>query len=117
MSSAGEPRTRVQAAAAALAVRAEGLPDGRYLYVACPGIRNYLEFGGAGTVWEITTPGAEPAGLGASGAAGPALGAEAREHAAVDADPPAAGVHPLDGNEVRSHLERRARHVHGRSDL
>lgn len=29
-------------------VFAEGLPDGRYLYVACPGIRNYLEFGGAG---------------------------------------------------------------------
>jgi DNA-binding beta-propeller fold protein YncE len=24
------------------------LPDGRYLYVVCPGIRNYLEFGGAG---------------------------------------------------------------------
>jgi DNA-binding beta-propeller fold protein YncE len=23
-------------------------PDGRYLYVVCPGIRNYLEFGGAG---------------------------------------------------------------------
>src|SRR5438552_12918331 len=22
--------------------------DGRYLYVVCPGIRNYLEFGGAG---------------------------------------------------------------------
>ena len=25
-----------------------GLPDSRYLYVVCPGIRNYLEFGGAG---------------------------------------------------------------------
>jgi len=24
------------------------MPDGRYLYVVCPGIRNYLEFGGAG---------------------------------------------------------------------
>src|SRR5438874_13679516 len=24
------------------------LKDGRYLYVVCPGIRNYLEFGGAG---------------------------------------------------------------------
>jgi DNA-binding beta-propeller fold protein YncE len=24
------------------------LPDGRYLYVVCPGIRDYLEFGGAG---------------------------------------------------------------------
>jgi len=23
-------------------------PDHRYLYVVCPGIRNYLEFGGAG---------------------------------------------------------------------
>jgi DNA-binding beta-propeller fold protein YncE len=29
--------------------RAE-LKDGRYLYVVCPGIRNYLEFGGAGIV-------------------------------------------------------------------
>lgn len=27
---------------------AEPLPNGRYLYVACPGIRNYLEFGGHG---------------------------------------------------------------------
>jgi sugar lactone lactonase YvrE len=27
---------------------AEALPDGRYLYVVCPGIRDYLEFGGAG---------------------------------------------------------------------
>jgi DNA-binding beta-propeller fold protein YncE len=27
---------------------ADGLPDGRYLYVAAPGIRDYLEFGGAG---------------------------------------------------------------------
>lgn len=27
---------------------AEPLPDGRYLYVVCPGIRDYLEFGGAG---------------------------------------------------------------------
>jgi len=26
------------------------LPDGRYLYVVCPGIRNYLEFGGAGVL-------------------------------------------------------------------
>src|SRR5215475_15961358 len=24
------------------------MPDGRYLYVVCPGIRDYLEFGGAG---------------------------------------------------------------------
>src|SRR5262245_10235420 len=32
---------------AAAAARAE-LKDGRYLYVVCPGIRNYLEFGGAG---------------------------------------------------------------------
>jgi DNA-binding beta-propeller fold protein YncE len=31
-------------------VLADGLPDGRYLYVACPGIRNYLEFGGAGVL-------------------------------------------------------------------
>jgi len=30
------------------------LKDGRYLYVVCPGIRNYLEFGGAGIlVFEI----------------------------------------------------------------
>lgn len=29
---------------------AAGLPDGRYLYVAAPGIRNYLEFGGAGVL-------------------------------------------------------------------
>ena len=28
----------------------EGLPDGRYLYVAAPGVRNYLEFGGAGVL-------------------------------------------------------------------
>ena len=28
----------------------DGLPDGRYLYVAAPGIRNYLEFGGAGVL-------------------------------------------------------------------
>lgn len=27
---------------------AEPVPDGRYLYVVAPGIRNYLEFGGAG---------------------------------------------------------------------
>src|SRR6185295_121322 len=27
---------------------AEPLADGRYLYVVCPGIRSYLEFGGAG---------------------------------------------------------------------
>ena len=27
---------------------ADGLPDGRYLYVACPGIRDLPEFGGAG---------------------------------------------------------------------
>src|SRR5215212_2870056 len=32
------------------AARAGGLPDGRYLYVACPGIRDYLEFGGAGVL-------------------------------------------------------------------
>lgn len=30
------------------AMAAERLSDGRYLYVACPGIRNYLEFGGHG---------------------------------------------------------------------
>ncbi len=30
------------------ALSAEPLPNGRYLYVACPGIRNYLEFGGHG---------------------------------------------------------------------
>ena len=29
---------------------AESLPDGRYLYVAAPGVRNYLEFGGAGVL-------------------------------------------------------------------
>src|SRR6187455_2821820 len=29
-------------------VAAAAPPDGRYLYVVCPGIRNYLEFGGAG---------------------------------------------------------------------
>ena len=29
---------------------AGGLPDGRYLYAACPGIRDYLEFGGAGVL-------------------------------------------------------------------
>lgn len=28
--------------------RSAGLPDGRYLYVAVPGIRNYLEYGGHG---------------------------------------------------------------------
>jgi DNA-binding beta-propeller fold protein YncE len=27
---------------------AAAMPDGRYLYVVCPGIRDYLEFGGAG---------------------------------------------------------------------
>src|SRR5581483_12045137 len=33
----------------ALAACAEAaVKDGRYLYVVCPGIRNYLEFGGAG---------------------------------------------------------------------
>src|SRR3954447_26364303 len=32
----------------AISARADGLPDGRYLYVAAPGVRNYLEFGGAG---------------------------------------------------------------------
>src|SRR5262245_18847419 len=31
-----------------LAAAADSLPDGRYLYVVCPGIRDYLEFGGAG---------------------------------------------------------------------
>jgi DNA-binding beta-propeller fold protein YncE len=31
-----------------ISARADGLPDGRYLYVAAPGIRNLLEFGGAG---------------------------------------------------------------------
>jgi DNA-binding beta-propeller fold protein YncE len=35
---------------APLAVKADGLPDGRYLYVATPGIRDQLEFGGAGLV-------------------------------------------------------------------
>jgi DNA-binding beta-propeller fold protein YncE len=35
--------------AAALAASASAAPrDGRYLYVVCPGIRDYLEFGGAG---------------------------------------------------------------------
>lgn len=29
---------------------ADTLPNGRYLYVACPGIRNLLEFGGAGVL-------------------------------------------------------------------
>src|SRR6187431_2471822 len=29
-------------------LRAAAPKDGRYLYVVCPGIRNYLEFGGAG---------------------------------------------------------------------
>jgi DNA-binding beta-propeller fold protein YncE len=34
---------------AAMAASASAAPpDGRYLYVVCPGIRNYLEFGGAG---------------------------------------------------------------------
>lgn len=33
-----------------LAASADGLSDGRYLYVACPGIRNLLEFGGAGVL-------------------------------------------------------------------
>ena len=33
---------------APFAAQAEGLADGRYLYVAAPGIRNQLEFGGAG---------------------------------------------------------------------
>src|SRR5687767_4661093 len=28
--------------------QAQAPRDGRYLYVVCPGIRNYLEFGGAG---------------------------------------------------------------------
>jgi hypothetical protein len=31
-----------------ISARADGLPDGQYLYVAAPGIRNLLEFGGAG---------------------------------------------------------------------
>src|SRR5262249_13622990 len=31
-----------------ISARADGLPDGRYLYVAAPGIRNLLEFGGGG---------------------------------------------------------------------
>jgi sugar lactone lactonase YvrE len=35
---------------APLTAFADGLPDGRYLYVACPGIRNLLEFGGAGVL-------------------------------------------------------------------
>jgi sugar lactone lactonase YvrE len=35
---------------APLTAFADGLPDGRYLYAACPGIRNYLEFGGAGVL-------------------------------------------------------------------
>jgi DNA-binding beta-propeller fold protein YncE len=35
---------------APLSLRAEALPDGRYLYVAAPGIRNLLEFGGAGVL-------------------------------------------------------------------
>src|SRR5262245_55380089 len=34
----------------AIPARADGLPDGRYLYVAAPGIRNLLEFGGAGVL-------------------------------------------------------------------
>src|SRR5262245_18378728 len=33
-----------------VAAVADALPDGRYLYVAAPGIRNYLEFGGAGVL-------------------------------------------------------------------
>jgi sugar lactone lactonase YvrE len=33
-----------------ISAQADGLPDGRYLYVAVPGIRNYLEFGGAGVL-------------------------------------------------------------------
>ncbi|HKA07271.1 MAG TPA: hypothetical protein VKD71_08445 [Gemmataceae bacterium] len=35
---------------APLSLRADTLPDGRYLYVAAPGIRNLLEFGGAGVL-------------------------------------------------------------------
>src|SRR5881392_1583580 len=39
----------VVAAAIALSGDAPAaVKDGRYLYVVCPGIRNYLEFGGAG---------------------------------------------------------------------
>jgi sugar lactone lactonase YvrE len=33
---------------APISARADALPDGRYLYVACPGIRDLPEFGGAG---------------------------------------------------------------------
>jgi DNA-binding beta-propeller fold protein YncE len=33
-----------------LAALADGLPNGRYLYVACPGIRDLPEFGGAGVL-------------------------------------------------------------------
>jgi len=47
------PRTHFTLLAAfllAIPARADGLPDGRYLYVAAPGIRNLPEFGGAGVL-------------------------------------------------------------------
>ncbi|HEY8504343.1 MAG TPA: hypothetical protein VIL46_07150, partial [Gemmataceae bacterium] len=50
-------RRRAFPVAAALLLLAPAAPapaappkDGRYLYVVCPGIRNYLEFGGAGVL-------------------------------------------------------------------
>src|SRR5437016_7882229 len=38
----------VASALALTSVAKAAMPDGRYLYVVCPGIRDYLEFGGAG---------------------------------------------------------------------
>src|SRR5687768_17008912 len=40
--------TILAAMASHSAAAAPHAPDHRYLYVVCPGIRNYLEFGGAG---------------------------------------------------------------------
>jgi DNA-binding beta-propeller fold protein YncE len=38
----------IASALALASVTKAAMPDGRYLYVVCPGIRDYLEFGGAG---------------------------------------------------------------------
>src|SRR4051812_22392966 len=38
----------IASALALASVTNAAMPDGRYLYVVCPGIRDYLEFGGAG---------------------------------------------------------------------
>jgi len=44
------PAVIVAVALSNVAPAADSPADGRYLYVACPGIRDYLEFGGAGVL-------------------------------------------------------------------